>query len=314
MTYFASVTKRPERALLKPNKTRKIMASLKEMVAAKKAQIAEQTGKRESAARLKPGKNRIRILPSWRGRGELQFWHDFGQHFIRNAKGEMQAVYVCSEKTHSKPCSLCDSLRDAMNLADTDEQKDLIKSALANGRVLVNALFVEVDRNTPVVLELSPTTFDKVLDIYQVNVDENDDNFNIVTDLKNGVDLVITRTGTGKNTEYGVQPAMKGNLPVDESVLDKLHDLDKYVAQETELGLAKATAAARALIDSSRKALPRADDSAFEGDDDVPEYTSPAAARASKVHDADDAIEGDYKAATSDMSDDELNSLLDELE
>jgi len=280
------------------------MASLKERMAQKKAQIAEQSGRRQQTVKPAAGASRWRILPSWRGEGE-DFFHDFGQHFVKDAQGKTAAVYVCAEKTFQRPCPVCEAIREGIGEAKDDATKKLLGDAKASGRILLNALDVAKSLTDPVILELSPTTFDKLIDIYQQNPDEENDDFNIVTDLNDGVDIIITRSGTGLNTEYSVQPALKGSKKVDPKVLEKLNNLDEYVAQEQELGLLKATNAVKATL-TGTKALSKPSSKGEEFDDDVPNYPSTG---------GEEIIEGDYKSVSDEkMSDDELNALLDEIE
>jgi len=281
------------------------MATLKELMAQKKAQIAESSGKRTNTVKPGMGKTRFRILPSWRGASDSQFYHDFGQHFIRTSSEAKPIVYVCVEKTFNKPCLICDRLRDGFHTAKDDASKKLIKDCFASSRILLNALEIDKDKSTPVILELSPTTFDKVIDIIQENADEDNEDFNIVTDMDNGVDIIITRSGTGLSTEYGVQPALKGSAAVSASVLANLNDLDQFVAQEQELAFIKATNAVSQAVGNSNKALPSAkavSSQDEEFDDDLPHYSS-------------DIIEGESSSAKSEkLSDDELNMMLDELD
>lgn len=282
------------------------MATLKEIMAAKKAQIAEQSGRRTPTVKPSVGKSRFRILPSWRGVSDPTIYHDFGQHFIKDAKDQMLAVYVCVDKTFGKPCAVCDAIRDGIFSSVNDDEKDLLKKANASSRILLNALQVERDANTPVILELSPTTFNKLIDIYQENVDEDNEDFNILTDMNDGVDVIITRSGTGINTEYSVQPALKGSKPVSKSVLEKLNNLSEHCAQEYEQGLLKATAAVRATIGSKTQKAISSKDEAF--DDDVPNHDSPKAG-------SDNVLEGDYEEVDEGaVSEDELNALLDDLD
>lgn len=287
------------------------MATLQELMAQKKAAIAQQSGRRIPTVRPTAGTSRFRILPSWRGAADPIFYHDFGQHFIKDSKGKTMAVYVCVDKTFAKPCAVCDAISEGIFSATTDDDKKLLKEANASGRVLVNALQVDKDVKTPVILELSPTTFDKCIDIYQANTDDENPDFNILTDISAGVDIIITRTGTGINTEYSVQPAIKGNKPVDASVLTRLNNLDEYVAQEYEQGLLKATSAVRAAIGGAQaKALPSSKDAEF--DEDVPHHAPPKLTPAAGT---DDILEGDFEAVNEGgVSDDELNALLDDLD
>jgi hypothetical protein len=279
------------------------MATLKELMALKKSQIAESSGKRTQTVKPSMGSTRFRILPSWRG-ADSQFYHDFGQHFIRTSPDVKPIVYVCVEKTFNKPCIICDGLRDGFHTAKDDASKKLIKDCFASSRILLNALEIDKDKSTPVILELSPTTFDKVIDIIQQNADADNEDFNIVTDMENGVDIIITRSGTGLGTEYGVQPALKGSVAVSQSVLAKLNNLDQFVAQEQELALLKASNAVQQAVGNVAKALPLVSSKDIEfDDDDVPYHASP------------DVIESTSSYVKSEkLSDDELNLMLDELD
>src|SRR6185369_17798296 len=91
-------------------------AELLEKIKQKKAAIQQSSGRREKTMKPTPGKSRWRILPTWRSNEAEQFWHDFGQHFIKNAAGELQAVYVCLSKTYGdeRPCEVCESLQHAI--------------------------------------------------------------------------------------------------------------------------------------------------------------------------------------------------------
>lgn len=278
------------------------MASLKELMAAKKQQLAERSGNRVNTVSPPPGSSRWRIMPSWRGGKDPQFFHEFGQHFIKDANGKTAAVYVCVENTYGKPCAVCDAVRDVINTATDDATKDLASKARSGLRIIVNAVQVDKDPKVPVILSLPQGLFQKIIDIYEQNADPDDDNYNILTDVESGVDIIITRTGTGLKTEYNVQPALKGSKPVTQDVLDKITNLDQYVAQEQEAGLLRATSAVRGLLGGVKAALPKSTDAEF--DDDVPFHPSGAG--------TSDVIEGDYTKA--EMADEDLASLLDSLE
>ena len=289
------------------------MATLKELMALKKSQIAQSSGNHVKPEKPKNGSTRYRILPSWRGGSDSQFFHDFGQHFIKTSPGAKAIVYVCLEKTYSKPCLLCDGLRQGFEMAKDDASKKLLKDCLASGRILVNALEIDKDKTTPFIMELTSTTFDKIVNIIQQNAKADDEDFNILTDIENGVDIVITRTGVGIETKYDIQPQLAGNMAVSRSVLAKLNNLDQFVAQEQELAFLKASNAVQQTIGNVAKALPMASSKAlplvsskdieFDDDDDVPYHASP------------DVIESTSSYVKSEkLSDDELNLMLDELD
>lgn len=281
--------------------------SLKELMLEKKKEIAENSGRRAPALKPPMGTTRFRILPTWRPEGS-QFFHDFGEHFIKDAADKVLAVYVCVDKTFGKTCPICEALAEGVRAATTDEAKTLIKKSFAGTQILVNALQVEKDATTPIVLALSPTTFDKLIDVVQQNADPEDDDFNIVTDPNKGVDVLITRSGTGLKTEYGIQPALKGSKPVPKAVLEKMTNLDEYVSREYEAGLLKAQNAVSEALKKVVKLLPPSvDDSEFENDfPDSPHATPKAGDR--------ETIEGSYKDVTgAEMNEDELNALLGDL-
>lgn len=204
------------------------MTSLMELIAQKKAAL--KSGNRQKTVKPSEGRSRWRILPSWRpagAEGSDQFWHDFGQHFIKDNTGAIKAVYVCVDKTYGKPCQVCDALQTAIRSSGDDAMVNMLKEAGAGHRILVNALQVDGDNPTePAILELAPGVFAEVLNIIsEWGAD--------VLDLANGKDIVIERTGKGKLTKYSVQIGAKSQ-PVDPSVMKKVVNLDEYVAQESE--------------------------------------------------------------------------------
>jgi hypothetical protein len=178
-----------------------------------------------------PGRNRYRILPGWRKSGDPQFYHDFGQHFIKNAAGEFKAVYICTDKTFGRPCAICDSVGQAIRNSKSDSEKKLFEEARSNGRVLVNALHIDGPTPNEVqILELAPSAFNGkkgVGGIISLFTDWPD-----LLDPIKGSDIIIERSGTGKETAYGVS-AVPGK-PLDPKILEKLQDLDKFVQQESE--------------------------------------------------------------------------------
>ena len=91
--------------------TAKLMALMK----------AKKQALKQKAKTLKPnpGANRYILLPGWRKGEEAVFWHDFGQHHVKNAAGEIQAVYVCADKTFGNPCPICDALGKASRMTST---------------------------------------------------------------------------------------------------------------------------------------------------------------------------------------------------
>lgn len=198
--------------------------SLMELIAKKKQDI--NAGKRQKTVKPPENRSRWRILPTWRKEGE-QFWHDFGQHFIKDGKGDLKAVYVCVDKTYGRPCQVCDAIGAGIRASSDDDMVKMLKEANAAARILVNALHIDGDNpNEPVILELGPMAFNEILNIVtEWGAD--------VVSLDKGMDMVIERTGKGMQTRYSVNVASKSQ-PVDAAVMKKIVNLDEYVAQESE--------------------------------------------------------------------------------
>lgn len=204
------------------------MTSLADLIKNKKAALS--AGNRKKTAKIPDGTSRWRILPSWRKDGSEQFWHDFGQHFIKNSAGEMQAVYVCVDKTFGKPCVICDTVRAAVKSAADDATLNALKDAHAAGRILINAMHLDGPTPTEVqIAEIPPTVFDQILGIVQEWMDAGENPM----DVKAGKDFLITRVGSGKNTKYSVQVGAKVTKVDAAAVMAKLNDLDAYVAMES---------------------------------------------------------------------------------
>lgn len=216
------------------------MSALLDLLKQKKQDLA--AGKRRKTIKPTDGRGRYRILPSWRGDGQ-QFWHDFGQHFVKNAAKEITAIYMCTDKTFGRPCSVCEAIGQGIKSATDDYTMEILKDARSTGRVLLNVL--HLDGPTPgevQILELPPTVFGQVIEIAQ----EWEEAGESIFALNGGKDIIVSREGSGKNTKYTSQVAAK-SLPVDPSVLAKLHNLDEYVRQESSEQMARALNSVRSV-------------------------------------------------------------------
>jgi hypothetical protein len=216
------------------------MSRLLELLQKKREQIQAQAS-RQRAVNIPAGTSEWRILPSWRlaaNPDDQTFWHDFGQHFIKDKAGSIKAVYVCSEKTFGRPCPVCDAITSALHQTHDDETANLVKESVAGARVLVNALHVDgQEPNKPVVLSLPPTVFNEIITLMESWMK---DGVNII-DLANGHDLTFNKTGSGLNTRYTVSAKPRPRA-VDPSVMKGVTDLDEYVKQESEEQARKAIA------------------------------------------------------------------------
>lgn len=200
-----------------------------------------------SAARkgrtVKPpdGSSRWRILGSWRGEGQ-QFWHDFGQHFVKDAAGKLGAIYMCAEKTFGKPCAVCEAISQGIKGATDDATMEVLKEAKSGARVLVNALHLDgPEPNKVQILELPPTVFEQLVAICA----EWEEAGQTILGA-GGKDVIISRSGKGLGTKYTTQVAAKA-VAVPSDVDSKLNDLDAYVQQESSEAQARALNSVRAI-------------------------------------------------------------------
>ncbi len=248
--------------------TSKLMA----LMAAKKASMK----KTEKTAKVAPGKNRVRILPGWKVGEEHVWFHDYGQHFVKDAADQIQAVYLCTSATFDKPCEVCTALAAAGRHVTDDATQEVLAKAKASRTVLVNALMLDsTEPNTPVILELKRGVFGQIVEIVE-------EWGMAALDPEEGQEIVIQRDGKGLNTKYTAQISPK-KYKVPPAALTKLNNLDDYVKQESEEQQRRALAAINSVAgflpagtgadkpktSASRLSAPAKSDAPFE---DVPDF------------------------------------------
>ena len=179
--------------------------------------------KRDRTVKPHDGKNRIVLLPGWEAGNEHVYFHDFGQHYIKNAAGDIQAVYPCNDSTFGQPCAVCAALSDATRNAPDDATISLLGEAKASRRVLLNVLVLDGDKpNEPVIYEVAPTVFGAIVDLIE--------EWGIEAFKR---EIVIERSGKGLSTKYTAQISPK-TVEVAPATLGKIHNLAEYVKQESE--------------------------------------------------------------------------------
>jgi hypothetical protein len=195
---------------------------------------------RSSGNRIKPkeGVNRYRIVAptaaqaSWIG-AEGQFWADCGVHWIKaDENGKPMAVVGCDSVVNQTPCAICTAIDQAIASAIDEESKKLYESWKVRTTVLVNVLDRSKGSQTPddvQILELTTTTWGKIMALVAEFGTEGED----ILDATNGMDISISRTGKGLNTEYSVNTAPGNNhKPVTEAQLKAAHNLPQHIQKE----------------------------------------------------------------------------------
>lgn len=269
--------------------------SIQELILGKQREMSAKKA-RQNTLKPQPGKHVYRILPSWRGGDDKQFYHDFSIHFIKTAESGSKpaAVYICANKTFGKPCEVCDSITKLMAVSVDDDMTAQLKESKSAQRYLMNVTHVsgpEPDKSQ--VMEVGQGVFDQVCALIG--------EYNDITDPDEGIDIVITRSGAGLDTKYAVMPAAKSK-PASRKALAEMTNLDEFVAQENPAGETKALTAigsiAGLLPAESRPALRTTPNKALKD--------------LSMTEDVDCEPVGS-KASTDDLDDlDDLDSLLDD--
>lgn len=216
-----------------------LSAEMQALIKGQKQKMARNAGK---ATDYKEGRNRVRLMPSWRpADGSLGdpavFFHAFGLHWVKDEMNKVQAVVGCYNHTFETPCQFCDSLdRAAKSKAGDPVIEKVIKEAKSKKKVLTNI----VDRSSgtdEVVLRSHPwSVFRDMINIMDTYSDEYGD----MMDLKTGIDFIVERTGKGTDTEYSVLPAPGVSKPVDPKLMEKAINIDDFIKGEFEAKAAKA--------------------------------------------------------------------------
>lgn len=151
--------------------------------------------------RLKAGKNVVRFLPPLPGKGygpkKTSPFRSGRKHFVHPPGGGV-VVFTCPWHEARKPCPACqkaDLLRKTGSSADLEAAKDFF----AQRRVMASV----VDREDP---ERGPVAFEFGIGIHEDLIAlRRDADCDFTDPSEKGVDIIITRTGEGKNnTEYKV--------------------------------------------------------------------------------------------------------------
>lgn len=172
----------------------------------------------------KPGANIIRIFPEV---GEMEvFWQDIGQHFVK--QGSNWKTWVCPNYVAEEPCPICEFVKELYASGDPDD-----KELASNLRVSKSFSMNVLDRKEP---EKGPQIFNAGVMIFRQLVamindpeysyeDEDGEEYLLLTDPDEGLDIKITREGSGRQTKYIVSARRKlSPLADDYDKIDELLD------------------------------------------------------------------------------------------
>jgi hypothetical protein len=148
----------------------------------------------------KDGENIIRILPPWSADG--MFAKEAGYHY-----GVSQdASYACPKVCKGLPCPICETVTDLFK-SKRSEDMALAKRISVKTRYFYNILDRVAKDKVVYVFGSGSMVYEKVLGIFA------DKDYGDVTDVANGYDLKVIRSGEGLDTSYEVRP-VKNSSPV----------------------------------------------------------------------------------------------------
>lgn len=161
----------------------------------------------------------VRILAWMDSKNNERLFQEAPVHF-----GFTKAPVNCPQSATGY-CPICDAVRIAKASGDADEAK-WAQSVEVRRRYLFNVVNMDVAEDARKVQVLSApfSLKQEILSLY------TDPEYEQAIFLE-GRDLILTRTGTGLQTEYKAKIKMSAT-PFDETLLDEVFDLDTYVKVE----------------------------------------------------------------------------------
>lgn len=168
----------------------------------KHLKTADLGGGSKGWANLKVGRNTMRILP---GVGDMAFFYQpVGVHkFDSTGKNKVYCPRFTTEG--QRECPICEIVKQLWS--GDKSSKALAKQLGVQKKFWMNAVNRDDEDAGPVILVAGPQIFDGIVNLV------NDPDFADIYDPDHGVDIVIKRTGEGKETHYTVQGRM-GHTPL----------------------------------------------------------------------------------------------------
>lgn len=261
-----------------------------------------------------------------------EFWADLGQHWIKTAlKGKPICVVGSRDICFGEPCAVGIAYEAALGHAESAGYDEDTIALIKEMKPAKSVLFQAINRTTDTkaqtveILELRPSAAQQILDLYMQYLEEGQDMF----DLASGIDIVVTKSGKGLQTEYTVNVKPGASAPVSKEAVAKCISLREHIEREFFKGeenkailtlqniagvqLPRLAAPAS----SSAAALPASSTPAASGNSaSAPATPAPAkqnAFQAAAGQVADEAPDTVSAADLADMSSDDLDDVLSQL-
>ena len=172
------------------------------------------------------GMSSIRILPPWDPTGRVAL--PVYMHPIEFQSVEMKYKkynWTCVNRTFNKPCPICEGLNNLSAAGvDISNWEANRRQFYFNAIVMYDPMYNEQKKTgtapgTHVCLKAPKTFYDWV--IAQITNPMIGD----ITSITNGIDVYVTKEGTGLGTSYNMTLSPNGRTPIPQEYLDKITDL-----------------------------------------------------------------------------------------
>lgn len=190
---------------MKELKKKKTVMSTREKMLARKKELEK---KNSGGGMIFPKEGTLRVRIKSRGSDE-----ELGLEIIQFYLGP-KIGGIISPATFDEPCPFMEKYLELKNSSD-DDDKELAGQLVPKRKYVIGGICYKDSKGK----EIDPDKIDKPImiprsvyqDIIDLYLDEEE--WGDMTDLKEGYDIKITRTGSGKNdTQYSVSPCQKKKL------------------------------------------------------------------------------------------------------
>lgn len=193
----------------------------------KKSEDLSRNGGSTDYDKLQSGKNVRRVLPP-KGDKDV-FWSEGYIHFGLGDDGNKTAT--CLETWgEGKKCPIC-KYTEKLKASKSQADRKLADRIRRTRRMYIAVINRDADEEKPMVLPVGKTILQPIIDLIC------DPDYGDITDLHEGRDITITKSGKGLNTEYSViaKPNTSEALTeIEEKELqDMLPDLDALFIRKT---------------------------------------------------------------------------------
>lgn len=184
----------------------------------------ESTAQRKKAVKLQEGRNVLRILPPPPGdrRPFKVFWvHGVGS-------GSNFRSFQCPDKTLQQPCPACDKVSELYRTGNAAD-REMANKMRAKREAYCNVVDVTHPEKGVQVLRLAEGTYRDLLGFMVPDERSGEPGVNYTHPIT-GMNIIINREGTDRNTKYKCELSRSGAKPLaDMKWLEQMNDLTDYV-------------------------------------------------------------------------------------